>query len=170
MKNYLLSLVAVFTLVACPPTTLLSSLWGESALANPVTDLTTKFKGQTVYVSVYSHIYHENENRAFNLAANLSIRNTDLNGTITVTSVSYYNTEGKLIKNYLDKPVTLAPLASLVYVVQRRDTTGGSGANFIVEWNSPQPLSEPIIEAVMVSAGAGQGIAFISVGKPIKSY
>lgn len=143
---------------------------GERAIASPITDLTSKFKGQTVYVSVYSHIYHENQNRPFNLAANLSIRNTDLNDTLTVTSVRYYDTDGRLVQNYLPKPTRLGPLASLIYVVERRDTTGGSGANFIVEWDSPQAVSEPIIEAVMASAGAGQGIAFITVGRPIKSY
>ncbi len=43
--------------------------------------------GQTIYVPVYSHIYHNNRQEIFNLAATLSIRNTDLEQPIIITSV-----------------------------------------------------------------------------------
>ena len=43
--------------------------------------------GQTVYVSIYSHIYSGVKGRPFDLAAILSIRNTNPNNSITLTSV-----------------------------------------------------------------------------------
>ena len=44
--------------------------------------------GQTVYVPIYSHIYSGLKGRPFELAATLSIRNTDPQSPITITSVA----------------------------------------------------------------------------------
>lgn len=126
--------------------------------------------GQTIYVPVYSHIYYENQQKSFDLSVTLSIRNTDLTHSIIVTSVRYYDTKGKLVKQYLEQPVELDSLASTDFVVERTDTSGGSGANFIVEWIAQKTVSEPIVEAVMISAVSNQGISFISSGKVIKNH
>ena len=40
--------------------------------------------GQTVYVPIYSHIYSGNKARPFDLAAILSIRNTDMDNTVNL--------------------------------------------------------------------------------------
>jgi hypothetical protein len=124
---------------------------------------------QTIYVPVYSHIYHEGGRRIFNLSVTLSIRNTDLTKPIIITSVRYYDSDGKLVKQYLEQPIQLAALVSREFFVARTDTSGGMGANFIVEWIAEQVVSEPIVEAVMVGTESGQGISFISPGKVIKS-
>jgi len=84
--------------------------------------------GQTKYVPAYSHIYSGNSERPFLLTVTLSIRNIDPKHQIKITKVNYYETQGKLLKKYLDKPVTLNPLESIRYVIPERDKTGGSGA------------------------------------------
>ena len=89
--------------------------------------------GQTIYVPIYSHIYYENRQKYFDLAATLSIRNTDLTSPMIVTAVRYYDSNGKLIRQYIERPIQLDALASTDFVVDRNDTSGGSGANFIVE-------------------------------------
>ena len=61
-------------------------------------------EGQTVYVSFYTHIYSGLKGRPFELGATLSVRNTDPKHPITLVSVKFYDTDGKMIKNYLDKP------------------------------------------------------------------
>src|SRR5687768_8682931 len=64
--------------------------------------------GQTVYVPIYSHIYHYNsQDQVMNLSATLSIRNTDLTNSIIITSVRYYNSDGKLIRQDIKSPVEL---------------------------------------------------------------
>ena len=126
--------------------------------------------GQTIYVPIYSHIYYENSEKSLDLAATLSIRNTDLTNPIIVTSVRYYDSAGNFLKEYLDQPVELNRLASIDFVVNRTDKKGGAGANFIVEWLSVTTVSEPILEAVMISAVGNQSISFISRGKLIKNY
>ncbi len=125
--------------------------------------------GQTIYVPVYSHIYHHNRQEIFELAVTLSIRNTDLTNPMVISSVRYYNSDGKLVKQYLDRPIQLDPLASTDFFINRNDTSGGLGANFIVEWVAQTEISEPIVEAVMIGTDFQQGISFTSTGRVIKS-
>jgi hypothetical protein len=124
--------------------------------------------GQTVYVPIYSHIYSGVKGRPFDLAATLSIRNTNPQNPIILESVKYYDSAGKLVKDYLKKPMQLNALASTRYIITEDDKTGGSGANFIVIWISDQEVNPPIIEAVMIGTHSGQGISFLSRGKVIK--
>ena len=123
--------------------------------------------GQIIYVPAYSHIYHGNKEKPFMLAVTLSIRNIDLKHQISITVVDYYETQGGLLKKYLDKPVILNPLASIRYIVPQRDKSGGSGANFIVEWNSVKFVNPPVIESIMIGTHAQQGISFTSRGQVI---
>ena len=125
-------------------------------------------KGQRVYVPAYSHIYSGSKERPFLLTVTLSIRNIDPTHLIKITLVDYYETQGKLLKKYIDKPVTLNPLESLRYVIPEKDKSGGSGANFIVEWHSDKPVNRPIIESIMIGTKSSQGISFTSRGREIK--
>ncbi len=127
------------------------------------------FKGQTIYVPVYSHIYSGDREQPFYLAATLSIRNADLKHAITLTAVDYYDSEGKFLKHYLDKPLVLNAMATKRYVVPESDKSGGSGAKFIVRWQSDRPVAEPLIESVMISTKTQQGISFTSRGRVLEA-
>ncbi len=120
--------------------------------------------GQTVYVPVYSSIYHGDKGREFNLAVTLSVRNTDQQNNIVLERVDYFNTSGKILKRYLPGRQNLGPLESIQYVVKESDIKGGVGANFIVIWRSAMPVSAPVMEAVMIGTGGQQGISFTSRG------
>jgi len=124
-------------------------------------------KGQSIYVPAYSHIYHGNKEAPLLLSVTLSIRNIDPQSSMTVTRVAYYETQGKLIKDYLDKPMVLGPLGSERYVVPQKDTSGGSGANFIVDWHADQPINPPIVETVMIGTQSQLGISFTSRGEAL---
>lgn len=124
--------------------------------------------GQFLYVPVYSHIYTGDKERPFNLAVTLSIRNTDPRSGLRLTAVDYYDTEGRLVRSYLDAPRELGPLASIRYVVAERDVEGGSGANFLVRWEAAQPINAPVVESVMIGAQSGQGISFTSQAREIR--
>ena len=127
------------------------------------------FKGQTVYVPVYSHIYSGDREQPFYLAATLSIRNTDTTHAITITSVDYYDSEGKFLKHYQANALALKALATQRYVVPESDKSGGSGAKFIIRWQSDQPVAEPLIESVMISTKTQQGISFTSRGRVLEA-
>ena len=124
-------------------------------------------KGQKIYVPAYSHIYSGNRERPFLLTVTASIRNIDPKNTIKVTVVDYYETQGKLLQRFLDTAVTLKPLESIRYVIPEKDKAGGSGANFIVEWEADKMVNPPIVETVMIGAQSQQGISFTSRGRVI---
>ncbi len=124
-------------------------------------------RGQTIYVPAYSHIYSGDRQDPFLLTITLSIRNIDPKHPINITVVDYYETQGELIKQYVDAPKMLSPLESIRYVVPQRDKSGGSGANFIVKWNSKAWVNPPIMESVMIGTQFQQGISFTSRGRII---
>lgn len=124
-------------------------------------------KGQTLYVPVYSNIFSAPKKIPYNLATILSIRNTDMSNPITVVAADYYDTKGKLVRKYYQQPIVLGPLESTDIFIPEDDTTGGTGANFIVRWHSPKEVNVPIIESVMIGMKSGQGISFVSPGQEI---
>lgn len=125
-------------------------------------------KGQTIYVPAYSHIYHGDRQQPFQLAVTLSVRNTDPVHAITLVAVDYFDSDGKLLKHYLEKEMKLNGMASAEFIVKESDRTGGLGANFVVVWKSQEKVSEPIVETVMIGTLSQQGISFTSRGRPIK--
>ncbi len=124
-------------------------------------------EGQTIYVPIYSHVFYGDRVAPFNLSANLSIRNTDPSRSIMIFSVKYYDSYGKFVKSYLKEPVLINPLSSIRYYVKESDKSGGSGACFVVKWRAEEKVNAPIVEGVMLETAAGQGLSFISRGKPI---
>ncbi|MBL0712562.1 MAG: DUF3124 domain-containing protein [Desulfosarcina sp.] len=135
---------------------------------SPATAQSTQSKGQTLYVPIYSHIYSGNREHPIYLAATVSIRNTDPIHAIQLVTVDYFNSEGKLLKRYLKKTVTLKPMASTRYIVSESDKAGGSGANFIIRWESDEPVNAPITESIMISTASQLGISFTSRGQVVK--
>ncbi|MCP4631431.1 MAG: DUF3124 domain-containing protein, partial [candidate division Zixibacteria bacterium] len=110
------------------------------------------FKSQTIYVPVYSHIYIGDKEFPFDLTVTLSIRNIDPTYPITIVSVDYICSDGKLLRKYLKNPIKLNAMASTRYVIESSNKSGGSGANFIVKWKSDNEVNEPIIEGIMIGA------------------
>lgn len=125
-------------------------------------------KGQTVYVPAYSNVFSGPRRLPFQLATTLSIRNTDFSASFRVSSIDYYDTDGKLVRRYLQRPLVIGPLASSYVHIEEKDVTGGFGANFIVRWQADALIDTPIIECVMIGATSGQGISFVSPGQEIR--
>jgi hypothetical protein len=122
---------------------------------------------QKVYIPAYSHIYHGNKETPLLLSITLSIRNIDPKHSLTITTVDYYETQGKLLKHFLAEPTKLSPMGSTRFIVPQKDTTGGSGANFIVTWQAEEKINPPIIESVMIGTQSQLGISFTSRGRAI---
>lgn len=122
------------------------------------------FVEETIYVPIYSHIYHEDNTRFTLLTGTLSVRNTDSTAPIILKSVKYYASDGKLLEDLCPQPVSLGAMATADIVVPRTHSQGGSGANFVVDWIANKKVSEPIAEAVMISSGSAQDLSFVSRG------
>jgi len=126
--------------------------------------------GQTLYLPVYSHIWHgdttaRGERAKTLMSVAVSIRNTDLSKPIRVLSAQYYDTDGRKLRNYVTTPQVVPPMGTLELFVPRGDDTGGSGANFIIVWKADQATSTPLVEGIHANLPAGRSIAFISTAK-----
>ncbi|MCA9885848.1 MAG: DUF3124 domain-containing protein [Anaerolineae bacterium] len=123
--------------------------------------------GQEVYIPAYSEVFAGRQGMNTRLAITLAIHNTDPDSPIIIQTVRYYDTNGTLVRNYIDEPVEVSPLATTGFLVEETDDSGGWGSNFIVEWVAENPVYEPIIEAIMISTRSAQGISMISTGRVI---
>jgi Protein of unknown function (DUF3124) len=50
-----------------------------------------------------------------------------------VTSASYYDQDGQLVRDYLKKPLRIGPMASTEFFVTESDISGGVSASFLDE-------------------------------------
>lgn len=131
-------------------------------------DLANYAGGEVIYVPVYSNVFHLGRN-LYPLTATLNIHNIDLDNSILLTRVDYYDTDGKLIRRYLQQSMEVSPLQTVQFVVAEGDTSGGTGANFIVEWISKTQVNSPLVEALMISTRTQQGLSFVTSGRVIKT-
>lgn len=116
-----------------------------------------------VYVPIYSDIYNQTRDTRTLLTATLSIRNTSIRDSLFVNKIDYYNTQGDLVRSYIDSPIYLKPMETIDYVIEQQDTSGGSGANFIIDWYSRKKLN-PLFQAVMVGGLGSQAFSFTTNG------
>ncbi|MBI4968581.1 MAG: DUF3124 domain-containing protein [Rhodospirillales bacterium] len=124
-------------------------------------------------MSVYSHIPHGNldargQPEQVLLSTLLSIRNIDPRQSLSVGAVDYYDTHGKRIRAYLDKPRAVPPLGTIEFFVENKDSAGGSGANFLVVWQAEKPINPPLIEGLHTYFWGTKSIAFVTQGQPLR--
>jgi len=127
---------------------------------------TGKVRGQVLYVPIYSNIPCRND-RLFDLSAFIAIHNTDVKRAIRITHVLYFDNDGRLVMDFLPREASLPPLGATNYFIPKTDKSG-TGANFLVEWRSDAPVSEPLVESVMLNCEIHKGIAFTSKAKVIR--
>lgn len=145
---------------------------GEDTLKAHEMDRAIEANEQTfsdiIYVPIYSDIYLDQQNQSTLLAATLSIRNTSFSDSLFISTIDYYNTDGTLVRSYIENPISLGPMATINYVVDKDDDTGGPGANFIVELSAKMDI-RPLIQAVMVGqSGSNKSFSFATDGYSIK--
>ena len=116
-----------------------------------------------VYVPIYSDIYNQTRDSRTLLTATLSIRNTSIRDSLFISKIDYYNTGGDLVRSYIEQPIYLRPMESIDYVIEQQDTSGGSGANFLIDWYAKKPLT-PLFQAVMVGGLGSQAFSFTTEG------
>jgi hypothetical protein len=124
-------------------------------------------EGQIVYVPIYSNI-ETDTGKTHPLYSILGIRNSDPERSIIITSASFYDGRGNLVKQYLDEHLELAPFVTRTFFVNKKSIrASSSAANFIITWKSDAPVYEPIIDAVTYGSHEGMSISFKSVGRPL---
>lgn len=131
--------------------------------------------GQSLYLPAYSHLYHGDVNAKTGkpsempVSVHVSIRNTDPRVALKVSSARYYSAEGKLLREFLTIPQTIPPYGTHELYVARSDSSGGSGANFVIEWSAERPINPPLVEALHADIREARTLLFITTAKPIQT-
>jgi hypothetical protein len=131
--------------------------------------------GQALYLSIYSHLNHGDVHPKTAkpsetlVSTHVSIRNTDPRMPLKVTSARYYNTDGKLLREFLTAPQTVPPFGTYELYVPRSDSSGGSGANLIIEWTADRPINPPIVEALHAEIREARTLLVVTTAKPIQT-
>lgn len=121
-------------------------------------------EGGKTYLSVYSQMYSVTQHRKFNLTGLVSMRNASETDSIFLKRADFYNTAGEKVRTYFNYPIYVKPMETLEIVIEQDDIEGGTGSNFIFEWNMPDNCPEPIFEGLMNSMTGTQGVSFTTSG------
>lgn len=70
-------------------------------------------------------------------------------------------------KNYIPAPKNVAPMGTIELFVERKESEGESGANFIIRWESDAPTNLPIIEAVHAELRSAHTLSFTTTAREI---
>jgi hypothetical protein len=164
-----LLMVALLTAAGCgkEPATVKEGR-GHAALG-PVTEAVRQAAGQRgrIYVPAHSSVYWGFDRVESEMAITLYVRNVNERKGVVIESVRYFDSTGKLVRSYVEQPGVLGPMATADYVIQRLDTTGGTGASFLVEWSGAAEGEAPMVEAVMLGQHGNLGISLSSVGRAL---
>lgn len=138
-------------------------------------DAPPRSTGQSLYLPIYSHLYHGDVNPRTGkpsetlVSTHVSIRNIDPALSVTIVSARYYNTDGKLLREFLAKPQAIPPLGTFELYVPRSDSSGGSGANFIIDWTAERPANPPLVEALHADIREARTLLFVTTARPIQT-
>ncbi len=131
MRTYF-SFVIVFCLASFSPSDPNVDKDGKDVMKSHLqhTDIFKLYFQDSVYIPVYSDIYSEHRLKSIQLTSTLSIRSTSLKDTKYVNSIDYNDTDGTLVKSFINRTLILGPMQSMDYVIDKNDTSGGVGLIF----------------------------------------
>jgi hypothetical protein len=130
-------------------------------------------RGQSLYLPIYSHLLYGNVGRSGTpsrvlLSALVSIRNTDSRQPMKVAAARYYDTQGRFLRDYLAAPAVVPPLGTLELFVELHDESGGSGANFLVRWESETVINPPLVEGLHANMDSGKAVILTTRAVPVQ--
>lgn len=170
IKNQILFIIINFCLVACDFHSSKSQQIPNATEFHPIQSAgVVMIRGQLIYVPIYSSLPYAKDGH-IPLNAVLSIRNTSNKESIIISKVEYFDTNGKSLRNFITTSFRLGKMATKEFVIPSDDLSGGTGANFIVRWDSENAVSTPIIESIMYGTLGTNSFSFTSRGQEIESH
>jgi len=122
-----------------------------------------------IYVPIYCRLYVDKQDPIIRLSATLSIRNTSSTDSLFISKIDYFDTHGDLIRSYIEHTISLPPMATINYVIEKEDDIGGTGTNFLVDLSAKNPNIKPLIQAIMVGhSGSNKGFSFSTDGYSVR--
>ena len=170
MRCLFLAILACLPLMRTPAAQAQTAAGIEQAFSGSLTAMPSEILGVSgaFYVPVYSSVSISQGKVRADFSVTLSIHNASETRPLVLRRIAYFDTNGKMVENYLKAPVALKPFSTVEVFVPTTDVRGGTGANFVVDWAATGEIVEPVVEALMFG-GLGSGhYAFISQGRPLK--
>jgi len=122
-----------------------------------------------IYVPAYSNLYYESDVTKTHFTVILSLRNISFSDSIYFDKIEFYNSEGKLLHEFIEKVLVLRPMESIEFIVEPSNKKSGPGANFVISYAGQSNLKNlPFIEAIMLGNLGSYGFSFSSPGIEIK--
>ena len=90
--------------------------------------------------------------------------NMNTRDTVFVTHADFFDTAGRMLRNYVAEPIFVAPMETLEIVIDEGELAGGTGSNFLFTWIVPPRATAPLLEGVMISTVGQQGLSFTTQG------
>ena len=130
------------------------------------------YLSQVLYLPIYSHVYHGDLDERGKpvqtlLSAHVSIRNMNTNRALKLLYARYYDTDGKLLKEFVPNPIVIPPLGTHELFVPKSDESGGSGANFLISWSAETSVNPPLVEALHADIQPSRTLIFTTSARPI---
>jgi hypothetical protein len=170
MRCLFLAILACLSMTSTPAAQAQTAPGIEQAFSGSLTAMPSENLGVSgaFYVPVYSSVSISQGKVRADFSVTLSIHNASETRPLVLRRIAYFDTNGKMVENYLKAPVALKPFSTVEVFVPTTDVRGGTGANFVVDWAATGEIAEPVVEALMFG-GLGSGhYAFISQGRPLK--
>ena len=170
MRCFLIAILACVPMMRPPAAQAETAPGIEQAFSGSLTAMPSEILGVSgaFYVPVYSSVSISQGKVRADFSVTLSIHNASETRPLVLRRIAYFDTNGKMVENYLNAPVALKPFSTVEVFVPTTDVRGGTGANFVVDWAATGEIAEPVVEALMFG-GLGSGhYAFISQGRPLK--
>jgi hypothetical protein len=170
MGCYYLAILACLPMMRTPAAQAQTAPGIEQTFSGSLTAMPSEILGVSgaFYVPVYSSVSISQGKVRADFSVTLSIHNASETRPLVLRRIAYFDTNGKMVENYLKAPVALKPFSTVEVFVPTTDVRGGTGANFVVDWAATGEIAEPVVEALMFG-GLGSGhYAFISQGRPLK--
>jgi hypothetical protein len=137
--RFLHAISASFALLVASACTRAADPHSSGSAAERLRPLTSRpqqgWTARAVCVPIYSGIYWgvDIKKHIVDLAAIVSVRDVSTRQPVIINFVRYYDSAGKLVRDYVSAPSELAPMSTVEFVIQQRDTAGGPGASFLIE-------------------------------------
>ena len=147
MKHIYSLALATLVLISCEQPRKMSSLdpvnWEKRTVKTARPD--SLLVGST-FLSIYSQIYMRNEEEQSDLTVTVSLHNPNFTKKVFIDKAVYYNTHGEAIRKYFTEPIFINPMETVQIVIDGIDKEGGTGANFVFDWEIEPQTNEPIFE------------------------
>ena len=124
-------------------------------------------KGQTLYLPIATS--YISEDFAFPVHATIIIHNTDPDHAISIVKMDLYDSSGKLVRKYLQQPLTLNPSAGARWRI-KSDLSGVEGevAHFVIQWQADAKVVEPLVRGFLLGARGTRGYSFDTIPRIIR--